>query len=904
MPEPDPTESVSPEAPLPAAIRILDPGTCLDQRFEIRRVLGVGGYAVVYLAFDRELRREVALKVLRADRMTPGALKRLRREAAVARDAASPRLVRIFDIGVSDAAVYLTLEVVEGESLRERLARGPLAVDETVRLTVQVLEGLRVLHSLGIVHRDVKPGNILLEPGGGVKLADFGLALQSGSDETRMTVGEGVLGTLEYVSPEQALGEEVDGRGDLYSLGVVLYEMLTGKLPHAGSSALGSILGRLRAKAPDVRQLRSEVPSWLASVVAGLLEKDRSRRYPSTEAVLTDLDRRSLLRTRDWRRRFVRWAGVAAVLLVLGAAVRLWSYSRRPRFAQVIPLEGGGVVALDAEGHELWKKSKIAGKFNVANLRLRGDGRRYLAAILCPPPPEEHNSECVGTLFILDAETGHEVRQVHLPSAHNTFPGFSNQYGTNVKTFDLDHDGTDEVLVSYFHSPYWPSYTVLYEPRRDVSRVLFVGSGHHRVIGVEDLDGDGRPEVILSGINNKMGWYSGIAAVKVVPWIGEGVPSSDEMHRASSPDEVYITDNGSLLWYALGPLVSPDMRNMAVSPGRRALAVYLKGAPRVELGFDGFLKAFPSSLPSGERQARRNQAYAHLREATRLLRSGLSAEALPECEAASQAVASTNDPYLTEWISRLRARTLVATGRLADGEALFQNLAENRDTVAEIAFDAGRAFHLAGRLKRALGWYRRGLGRGGNLGLGRGKYEYLEGSVFCLGELGRWEEALDEVGRYEASYPQDPQGVYRDYIRWRTGRSPSLARPGTSGGNPDLGQYWNLELRWSRQEPAQTLLAGVDEEIKRSSEAGAFLLSLRGEILSRLGRRDEALPAEREALRQTRGSLDSSTAARAHYDLVAERFAALAHRAGQAREAEDALAELKRWQQSQRQIQD
>ena len=210
MSEPDRTESVSPDAPAPVPIRVLEPGTCLGRRYEIRRVLGAGGYAVVYLAYDRELRREVALKILRADRMSPGALARLRREAAIARDAASPRLVRVFDIGVSEAAVFLTLEVVEGESLRERLARGPLPIAEAVRLAAQILEGLRALHSLGIVHRDVKPGNVLLERDGGVKLADFGLALRIERAETRLTVGEGVLGTLDYVSPEQALGEEVD----------------------------------------------------------------------------------------------------------------------------------------------------------------------------------------------------------------------------------------------------------------------------------------------------------------------------------------------------------------------------------------------------------------------------------------------------------------------------------------------------------------------------------------------------------------------------------------------------------------------------------------------------------------------------------------------------------------------
>lgn len=888
------TEPVAPDAALPVEIRILDPGTCLDQRYEIRRVLGVGGYAVVYLAFDRELRREVALKVLRADRRSTGSLLRLRREAAVARDAASPRLVRIFDVRASETAVYLTMEVVEGESLRDRLKRGPLAVDEAAGVTVQILEGLRVLHSLGIIHRDVKPGNVLLDPAGGVKLADFGLALQSGSDETRVTVGEGVLGTLAYVSPEQALDEEVDARGDLYSVGVVLYEMLTGELPHTGKSPLGAVLGRLRARAPDVRQLRSEVPSWLASIVAGLLEKDRSRRYPSAEAVLADLGQRSLLRTRGWRLGLARWAGAITFLAILTGAVWLWSYSHRPRFSHLVPLEGGGVVALDAEGNELWKKDQIDARFNFADLRLQGDRRRYLAAVL--QPHGQFGAEWVNRLSILNAETGKPVKEVTLPSAHESFPGFSNQYGTIVRTFDLDRDGTDEVFVSYCHSPYWPSYTVLYEPRRDVARVIFVGSGHHLVAGAEDVDGDGRPEVILSGINNRMGWYSAIAAVKIAPWVGEGLPSQDALHAASSPDEVYMADVGNLLWYALGPRALPSTPGrMDVFRGRKVLAIQYESALRAEIGFDGFSKAFPSLLPSAERQALRKRAYASLREATRLLRGGHAAESLPNAEAALRAAESSVDPYLVEWISRVKAKALVAAGHAGEAEALFQRLAANLESGSEADFDAGRAFHLQGHLESALAWYRRGLGQGATAQVGRGRWEYLEGIVFCLSELGRWEEALTEVERFHAAYPStNPSDGYREYVRWRTGEIPSVER-GQEISNPDLGRYWQLEFRWVRHESAQMLLAGVDEEMKRTTEAGPLLLSLRGELLSRLGRGSEALVTEQEALRQTRVSLDTSPAARAHYDLVAERFAALARKAGRRNEAENALAELKLW---------
>ena len=188
------TESLGSAGAKPAArIELLAGGTELANRFEVRGVLGTGGYAVVYRAFDRSLEREVALKVLRHDRLSQGALLRLRREAAVARDVVHPRIVRIFDIEEAGETVFLTMEVVEGGSLVDRLARhaseNPVPIDDAVKWATQALEGLAALHGLGILHRDIKPGNLLLTAENDVKLSDFGLALHLDRDETRATSG-------------------------------------------------------------------------------------------------------------------------------------------------------------------------------------------------------------------------------------------------------------------------------------------------------------------------------------------------------------------------------------------------------------------------------------------------------------------------------------------------------------------------------------------------------------------------------------------------------------------------------------------------------------------------------------------------------------------------------------------
>lgn len=260
------TETVPPGLSASPAIATLAPGSVIAARYEVRGLLGLGGSGLVYAVLDRELRADVALKILRPDRMSQAALKRFRREVQVARQAESPHLVRVFDIGQADGALYLTMELVDGKPLRSKLG-GRIPPAEAVRIGVQILEGLSALHSEGIVHRDVKPGNVILTDAGDVKLADFGLALRLESEESRLTHADSVLGTIEYLSPEQALGKEVDARSDLYSFGVVLFEMLTGRLPWREESSLGTAIARFRESPPDVRKLAPEVPVWLAAVV-------------------------------------------------------------------------------------------------------------------------------------------------------------------------------------------------------------------------------------------------------------------------------------------------------------------------------------------------------------------------------------------------------------------------------------------------------------------------------------------------------------------------------------------------------------------------------------------------------------------------------------------------------------
>jgi len=265
-------------------------GTLFDGRYQVVRKLGAGGMANVYLAEDQELGRRVAIKILN-DRHANDEqfVERFRREAKNAAALSHPNIVSIYDRGEAEGTYYIAMEFLEGRSLKELIVqRGPAPVTVSVEYARQILSALRFAHRHGIVHRDIKPHNVLVDSEGRVKVTDFGIA-RAGVSE--MTEAGSIVGTAQYLSPEQARGTDVDQRSDLYSLGIVLYELLTGTLPFTGDTPVEIAMKHLSTvpEAPSAR--RPEVPRDLDLIVTRALAKDPRDRYQSAEEMEADLER-------------------------------------------------------------------------------------------------------------------------------------------------------------------------------------------------------------------------------------------------------------------------------------------------------------------------------------------------------------------------------------------------------------------------------------------------------------------------------------------------------------------------------------------------------------------------------------------------------------------------------------
>src|SRR3989475_3215615 len=265
----------------PREARMAEPGQVLSARYTLGRRLGVGGMATVFQGSDRVLDRTVAVKVLAppfdAD---PAFVDRFRREAQAAASLSHPNVVAVFDTGSDGPVHYIVMEFVEGATLAEILRHeGAFPPARVVTIGVAICSALDAAHARGLVHRDVKPGNVMLTPAGDLKVTDFGIARATASDSsTRSGV---VLGTAAYLSPEQARGEQADARSDLYALGCVLYELVTGRPPFAGESPVAVAYQHVSAEPVPASQIDPAVPAWLDAVIMRALAKDPHERFQS-----------------------------------------------------------------------------------------------------------------------------------------------------------------------------------------------------------------------------------------------------------------------------------------------------------------------------------------------------------------------------------------------------------------------------------------------------------------------------------------------------------------------------------------------------------------------------------------------------------------------------------------------
>jgi hypothetical protein len=276
-------------------------GTALNGRYRLEAQIGKGGMSTVYRAFDTVLERPVAIKLMHREIASDSdQLERFRREARAVAQLSHPHIVTVIDAGeeaegggdpthTATPCPYIVFEYVDGETLKALIRRaGPLEITEAIAYAIEIARALGAAHERHIVHRDVKPQNVLLTEEGTAKITDFGIARTL--TEQGLTLDGRVLGTTDYVSPEQALGHAVTGQSDVYSLGVVLYEMLTGSVPFVGESPVAVAMRHVREEIPDLQHRRPEVSAATAAVVDRATAKDLARRYPDVPSLLADLE--------------------------------------------------------------------------------------------------------------------------------------------------------------------------------------------------------------------------------------------------------------------------------------------------------------------------------------------------------------------------------------------------------------------------------------------------------------------------------------------------------------------------------------------------------------------------------------------------------------------------------------
>lgn len=325
-------------------------GTCLDDRYEIVEVIGAGGMAVVYKAIDQRLNRFVAVKILRDELARDEEFRaRFQIEAQAVAMLSHPNIVSVYDVSHTAGVEYIVMELIEGVTLMQYMQKkGALSWKEAAHFSTQIAKALEHAHSKGIVHRDIKPQNIMILRDGTIKVADFGIAALESAQEQR---SDQTVGSVHYIAPEQARGETPDTRSDIYSLGVVMYEMLTGQMPYDGETAEQIALKHIAGVAVPPRQLNAEIPEELERITLKAMNADIRERYQSASELLTDLEdfrKQQAALGRDSGEEYENYEGVIPDVRPIGTTGEMSQakYARRRKRSRKVSIMSGAVGVL------------------------------------------------------------------------------------------------------------------------------------------------------------------------------------------------------------------------------------------------------------------------------------------------------------------------------------------------------------------------------------------------------------------------------------------------------------------------------------------------------------------------------------------------------------------------------
>ena len=525
----------------------------------------------MWLAFDTELEERVAVKVLaRPDR--PTAVERLKREVRIGRKLRHENLVQIYEMVDAGTSIAIVMEFLEGGSLSQRLGDAGLELAEIERVGEALLDALACLHSEGIVHRDVKPSNVLFDGAGTPKLADFGTLIPM-SEAGDLTATNLTVGTPAYMSPEQVRGEDPAPPSDLYSLGVTLYHLLAGKRPFEGGSEFDVARRQVTDEAAPIRGNRPDCPRWLAWFVHRLLEKDPKNRWEDAGKAL------QAWRARRWRpsrRAFIRATAMVVVVAVVGALGLFGA----DRWAEIRPsVENGELVVRNAFGRTLWRRA-IEGiqPFGVALDSVGNRGTSILTGVRYGQPGRQHLDLC---LFGRDGSALNRFEVTTDFNGQPQFPGMSEDLQLiSLEVMDLGTElGRNAVWVATDRA-WYPGVIGLYGAQGP--SVLLVNSGHIRTVSAFDFEGDGRKELVVVGVNNELGFQAFVAVI-------DPAGAFSRSPEITSPEQISSVGAGLLGYALLGEENEPDIF-IDPGPGKSDPPVIRLGRREVNLGQDGAIE--------------------------------------------------------------------------------------------------------------------------------------------------------------------------------------------------------------------------------------------------------------------------------------------------------------------------